>query len=118
MASGKSNATKRLTTSAATTNGTLASAVPCDVYGIIATNTTASLKYLKLYNKAAAPVVGTDTPFLTIALSPNNVVTFIEFSFGVYFNVGLSFALTGLDTDADATALAAGDVKGLNLIYA
>jgi hypothetical protein len=96
----------------------LVSAVPCDLYGIIAINTTAAVKYLKLYNMSAAPTVGTSVPFLTIPLTVSNVATHFAFPSGIYFNIGLSYALTGVDTDADSTALAAGDVKGLNLIYA
>lgn len=118
MASGKSNSSKKLTTSAATTNATAVSAVPCDLYGVIAMNTVAAVKYLKIYNKATAPVVGTDIPVLTIPLAPSNALTSIQFEMAMYFNLGLSYAITGADGDADATAVAAGDVKGLNLIYA
>jgi hypothetical protein len=64
MAKGSSNSTKKLTTSAATTNATVVSAIPCDLYGVIAMNTVAAVKYLKLYNKGSAPVVGTDIPVL------------------------------------------------------
>lgn len=117
MAKGQSNSSKKLTTSAATTNATLVSAAPVDVYFICATNTTAAIKYLKLYNKASAPTVGTDVPIMTIALAVSNVPTVVPIPGGVYFNIGLGFALTGVDTDADATALAAGDVKGLNILY-
>jgi hypothetical protein len=118
MAKGSSNSSKKLTSSAATTNATLVSAVPCDLYGIIAMNTVAAVKYLKIYNKGSAPVVGTDIPILTIPLPPTNALTAIQFETGLYLNVGLSYAITGADGDSDTTAVAAGDVKGLNIIYA
>lgn len=117
MALGKANTTKRLTTAAATTNGTAVSSIPCDLYSIIATNTSAAVKFLKLYNKSSAPTVGTDTPVLTICL-PAGILTQISLAAGMYFNIGLAYAITGADGDSDTTALVAGDVKGLNLIYA
>jgi hypothetical protein len=118
MAKSLSNSCKKLTTSANTTNATLVSSVPCDVYHVSAVNTTAALKYLKLYNKASAPTVGTDVPVLTIPLAVSNVPTHFSIPSGLYFNVGLGFALTGADGDSDTTALAAGDVKGLNIVFA
>jgi hypothetical protein len=118
MAKGQSNSGGRLPSSAATTNATSITANPCDVYHITAMNTTASVKYLKLYNKKAAPVVGTDVPVMTIALPPSNALTNVPIDLGLYFNLGLAFALTGAAADADTTALAAGDVVGLNILYA
>jgi len=69
----KANLTSRIPSSAATTNATSAKASAGEVHVILATNTTATVKYLKLYNKASAPTVGTDTPILTIALPISNV---------------------------------------------
>jgi hypothetical protein len=117
LAKGLSNTCGSLASSAATTNATSLSANPCDVYHILATNTTASVKYLKLYNKKVAPVVGTDVPVMRIALQPSNVPTNIPIPSGLYFNLGLGYALTGLPADADTTALAAGDVVGVNILY-
>jgi hypothetical protein len=117
MAKGSSTNTGRIPSSAATTNATSVSANPCDLYHISATNTTASLKYLKLYNKKTAPVVGTDIPVMTIALQPSNVLTQIPIDLGLYFNLGLAAAITGAAADADATVVAAGDVVGLNILY-
>lgn len=113
----KVTTTSRIVSSAATTNATSAKASAGSLHAIIATNTTASLKYLKLYNKASAPTVGTDTPVLTIPLSPSNVNTHIEFPKTMHFATGIAYALTGAAADADTTALAAGDVVGLNILY-
>jgi hypothetical protein len=117
MAKGQSGSCGRVASSAATTNAALLSSVPVDIYHISATNTTASLKYLKLYNKKSAPVVGTDVPTMAIALQPTNVLTQIPIDLGLYFNQGLAIAITGAAADADATAVAAGDVVGLNILY-
>lgn len=117
MAKGQSSNCGRLASAAATTNSTLVTANPCDVYHVLATNTTAAVKYLKLYNKKTAPVVGTDLPVMTLALQPSNVPTNIPIPLGMYFNLGLGYALTGAAADADATALVAGDVVGVNILY-
>lgn len=117
MAKGQSGSTGCIPSSAATTNGTLLSAVPVDVYHISATNTTAALKYLKIYNKASAPTVGTDVPVMTIALQPSNVLTQIPIDLGLYMNKGLAIAITGAAATSDTTAVAAGDVVGLNILY-
>lgn len=107
----------QLPSAAASVNSTLVSVTPCDVYSIIATNTTASLKFLKLYNRNTAPTVGVAFPVMTIALQPSNVPTVINIPGGLYFNTGLAYALTGLAAQSDATALVAGDVVGLNILY-
>jgi hypothetical protein len=117
MAKGQSSAAGRLPAAGAGTNATLVTANPCDIYHITAMNTTASVKYLKLYNKKTAPTVGTDVPTMTVALAPSNALTNIPIDLGLYFNQGLSFALTGAASDADATALVAGDVVGVNILY-
>lgn len=118
MAKGSSNNTGCVVSSTATTNATVLSNVPCDVYHISATNTTAALKFLKIYNKATAPVVGTDVPVMTIALQPSNVLTQIPIDLGLYLNKGLAIAITGLAATSDTTAVAVGDVVGMNILFA
>jgi len=95
--------------SAATTNATSVTAVPTALLGITAQNATAALRYLKLYDKAAAPVVGTDVPVETIALQPNSTFR-AAYPRGLAFLAGLACALTAGQADTDATAVAAGDV--------
>lgn len=117
MAKGSSNSSKRLTACAGTTNLTSAVAAPIDLYGIIVTNTAAAVKFLKIYNKASAPVLASDTPVLTICV-PANSLQSIQFEQDLYLNLELAYAITGADADNDATAVTAGDLKGLNFIYA
>lgn len=103
---------------AATVNNTLVKASQGRLVAGQVTNVSAAVKYLKFYNKATAPVAGTDTPVLTIPL-PVNVPVNIADIVGIYgfvFTTGIGFALTGLQADADVTALAAGDVVA-NIIY-
>lgn len=106
--------TSRIVSSAATTNATAGPTGLRDVFGVDAYNTTSTVKFLKLYNKASAPTVGTDTPVVTIALTPN-ARTSMAWSNGLCFTTGVAYALTGAAADSDTTALAAGDVVGVNV---
>lgn len=96
------------TISAATTNATSVKASPGTVYGLTVNNVNAAVRYLKFYNKASAPTVGTDTPVLTIALPPADV-TSVPFPVGVEFSTGIAFALTTGVADADTAAVAANE---------
>ena len=71
-----------------------------------------------MFNKATAPVIGTDTPVLNLALKPTDQFTFDYGDLGLQFAAGIGFAITGAAADLDATALLAADIVGLNLIYA
>ena len=102
--------------SAASTNATSVKASAGRIYGWSLTNTTASVKYVKIYNKASAPTVGTDVPVETIAIPPNANVQRAD-SIGVFNSTGIALAITGGVADADTTAVAAGDVVG-SLYYA
>lgn len=112
----KATTASRIASCAATTNATSGKASAGTVHSYEAYNTTAAVKYLKLYNKASAPTVGTDTPVRTIAIPPNGRVHG-TFPSGFYMGTGIAYALTGAAADADTTALAAGDVVGLNIDY-
>jgi hypothetical protein len=72
----KPNTVNRLVSSAATNNATNIKGSAGDVFLIQGFNATAGVKYLKLYNKATAPTVGTDTPFVTFALPASAPFTF------------------------------------------
>ena len=99
--------------SAATTNATLVKAGTGQLYTVAVSNINAAIRYLKLYDKATAPTVGTDVPILTIAI-PITGVTHINFgTFGLSYLLGLGLAITTVGTDADATATAAGEQKVL-----
>jgi hypothetical protein len=97
--------------SAASTNATNLKASAGQVYGWALFNTTSSAKFLKFYNKASSPTVGTDTPVMTIPI-PANGGTNIEFSMGMPFGTGIAYAITGAVGDSDTTSTAADDVHG------
>jgi hypothetical protein len=112
----KANATARLISAAATTNATSVKASAGDLFKVRGFNNKASAVFLKLYNKASAPTVGTDTPVLTFRLAPS--ADFAIDLDGFYCSAGIAYAITGAAADADTTALAAGDVQAMNLTYA
>lgn len=102
--------------SAATTNATSVKAAQGTVYSITASNQSAAAKFVKLYNKASAPTVGTDIPILTIAVPVGSatVINISSVNFGTQgftLNTGIALAITNLIADSDATAVAVGDVK-------
>lgn len=110
------NATSRIISAAATTNATSAKAAAGRLYTVIGYNAAATARYLKFYNKASAPTVGTDTPIFTIYLPPTTSVA-LDFP-GFHFTTGIAYALTTGSADADTGALTAADVLGLNVSYA
>lgn len=111
----KPSATARLVSAAASTNATNAKNAASDLYKVCGYNAAAAARYLKIYNKATAPTVGTDTPVLTLALAPSAAFNF-DFG-GLYFSAGIGFAITVNAADADTAAVTAADIVGLNLIF-
>lgn len=110
--------TARLLSAAASTNATSVKGSAGRLYKIQGYNAAAAVRYLKLYNKATAPTVGTDTPVRTIALPPLTAFDLDWSNLGYYFSTGIAFALTTGSADADTAALTAGDILGLNMDYA
>lgn len=101
-----------LINSAASTNATLGRGAPATLIAITASNTNAAARFLKVYNKASAPTVGTDTPALVVVLPPTSSINY-DISLGHRFSTGISFAITGAMADSDTTAIAAGEVKAV-----
>jgi hypothetical protein len=100
--------------SAATTNATSLKASAGNVFSIYLINNSAAVKYFKLYNKASAPTVGTDTPVAVVGIpaSGNNFVMDGSAWAPLRFSTGIAYAITGAVTDADTTAVAVNDVSG------
>lgn len=96
---------------AATTNATLIKGSAGQVYGWSLSNAAAAARFVRLFNKATAPTVGTDTPVLTIALAAGATVTFST-DIGIIHTLGIGYDITGANGDADATAVTANDVTG------
>lgn len=109
-------ATPYFVNSAATTNGALILTGTSGLSAFYATNEGASVAYVKLYNKATAPTVGTDVPEMTIpvpaAASGVPGVATIPMGFhGFRFALGLGIAITRNAAHTDTTAVGASEVK-------
>ena len=115
-ASSAGTSVSRLVSSAASVNTTSIKAAPGTVYLVDGYNSNAAARYLKLYNKASAPTVGTDTPFLTKYLAPQSAFS-IPVPAGLQFSAGIAYALTTAAADNDTGALTAGDVMAMNVVY-
>jgi hypothetical protein len=97
--------------SAATTNATSTKSSAGTVWNVHVSNINAAVRYLKLYNKASAPTVGTDVPVLTLPLPIGGVATLNLGSNGLRFTTGIAWALTTGSADSDTGAVAANEHK-------
>jgi len=93
---------------AASTNGALIKSTAGNFMEISISNLTAATIYVKLYNKATAPTVGTDVPVLTIPVSAGAFSAFQFGRFGKRFPTGIGIAVTGAAAATDTTVIAAG----------
>jgi hypothetical protein len=96
--------------SAATTNATSVKGSAGTLYTLFAYNNGAGTAYLKLFNKATAPTVGTDTPVMTIMLPAGGGSNISIPPQGIAFGTGIAYSVTGTGTVADTTAVAATQV--------
>jgi hypothetical protein len=83
-------------------------------YGLSATATT---RYLKFYNKASAPAPATDTPVVTFAIKGNDKIEINLTPYGQFFSTGIGVAIVAGSGDTDNTAIASGDILGLNIWF-
>ncbi|NBZ96935.1 MAG: hypothetical protein EBR40_11020 [Proteobacteria bacterium] len=86
---------------------------------LLLSNNTASLKWFRIFNKASAPTVGTDTPVINIPIQPNTTLDVSGGFAGLRLSTGIAYAITGGSASAavtDSTAVAAGDVT-VNMTY-
>jgi len=99
------------TVSAASTNATSLKGSAGQVGFITASNVNAAMRYLKLYNKATAPTVGTDTPVLVLPIPGNTAGAGIALSFGpgIEFTTGIAWALTTGAANSDTGAVSASE---------
>lgn len=106
------------TLSANNTTGILAKNAAGQVYGWAITNTNASPRFVKLYNKASAATVGTDTPVVTLLIpgNANGSGQLASFTSGIQFATGVSYGITTGVADNDTGAPAANEVI-VNLFY-
>lgn len=98
--------------SAASTNATSLKASAGTLYFLYAVNLNAAVRYLKLYNKASAPTVGTDTPVATLPIpaSATGAGFVLPMDPGMDFSTGIAYAVTTGVADADTGAVAANEI--------
>lgn len=94
--------------SAATTNASSQKATAGNLFEITASNPTATATYLKVYNKASAPTVGTDVPVMTLPVPAGAFVSYVPGGQGKRFATGIAIAVTGAMIATDTTAAVAG----------
>jgi hypothetical protein len=101
--------------SAATTNATSVKATAGSLaYGEVSNNGAAAA-YFKLYNKASAPTVGTDTPILTMMVAAGRREP-IPTAIYERLSTGIAYAITGGMAVSDTTAVAITQVS-VHLAY-
>lgn len=72
-------------------------------------NNAATARFVKLYDKASAPTVGTDTPVLTLEI-PSGSAANVSVPDGLQFTLGIGIGATQLVADNDTTAPSANDL--------
>lgn len=101
--------------SGASTNATSVKGSAGQLYNLIATNNGTGVAYLKIYDKATAPTVGTDTPAIRIMLPAGGGARLPD-NFGLPMASGLAYGITAGAADNDTTAVSAAQVL-VNLFY-
>lgn len=95
-----------------------AGATPGRAFRIVAQNANAAVRFIKLYDKATAPTVGTDTPVMTVAIPASNVPLVIDLGdMGVAFTLGMWLGTTTGVADNNTGAPAADELI-TQIVYA
>lgn len=82
------------------------------LYNAVLTNYAAAVRFVKFYDKATAPTVGTDLPKIVIQLAAGQTIPLYAGELGIReFTLGLGIGITVLGVDSDTTAVTAGDVR-------
>lgn len=109
--------TSTLLSAAADTNATSVKGSAGRVFRVSGYNAAAAARYLKFYDKATAPTVGTDTPVRVIALAPTAAFSHSFEGGGLPFTLGIGYGMVTGAANNSTAALTAADVVGLNIDY-
>ncbi len=93
-----------------TTNPAVIKGTPGRVYSLDAVNCTGAAKFVRLVDKVAAPIAGTDVAYRTIVVPANGSVH-CEWPQGDSYALGIGILITGAIAYNDTTVLAAHDVQ-------
>jgi hypothetical protein len=102
--------------SAGSTNATVLKASAGHLYGGLAYNLNAAVRYLRFYNTASSPTVGTTATVLLIPIPPGGSTQIPGERHGVVFGTGIAYALTTGVSDTDTGAVAANEII-VNLLF-
>jgi hypothetical protein len=103
--------------STANNNSALVKEGLSELVGVIGSNVNAAARFLKLYDKATAPTVGTDVPRLVIPLVAANSPIHLDFSNApIEFGLGIGLGIVTGSADSDNTPTAAGE-QVVTLLY-
>jgi hypothetical protein len=80
------------------------------------TNTNASARYIKFYNSASAPTLGSGTPVLSFLIPPGSSGLQITAEQGLAFSTGIGYTLSTGVADTDVATVAANEIV-VNLGY-
>jgi len=95
-------------TTAASTNAAVVKGSAGSLYDLTLSNPTATAAYVKLYNKATAPTVGTDVPVLTIPVPASSCIPVTLGAIGKRFATGIGIAVTAAAVATDTGVTVAG----------
>lgn len=97
-------------TTAATTNAAVIKASGGNFFDVSVSNVTATAIYVKLYNLAVAPTVGTSVPLFVLQVAANTTVTYEFGPIGKRFSTGIAVATTGASATTDTSVAVAGAI--------
>ncbi|MGU3536704.1 hypothetical protein [Methylobacterium sp. A54F] len=97
---------------AAGLNPTLVKAGPANLYGLVVSSAASAARFLKLYNRASPPAVGTDAPQHTILVPAGQTVS-LQFPVPQPFTAGLAYATTLAAADTNTAGITADDLNGV-----
>lgn len=99
-------------TTAASTNAASIKSSAGNLSELSISNPTATAAFVKLYNKASVPTVGTDVPIMTVRVAPSGSSgDIVALDFGVggkRFTTGIAIAVTANAVATDTTSAVAG----------
>jgi len=109
-AAGPGGAGQYKVTALGTTNSALIKTGQSRVYGWLLNNLCAATRYVKIYNKATAPTVGTDPVQDPIGIPAGGTAVFWAGDIGLNYPLGIGIGITAGGLDSDVAPCVAGDV--------
>lgn len=101
--------------SAGSTNAAVVKSSPGKVTGYYVVNTALAFRYVKLYDKASTPTVGSDTPAYVIGVPAASAAN-VSLDSPAEFTTGIGIATVTGAADSSAAAVAANDLV-VTLLY-